>query len=171
MRVTPEGVFQGIEIGQDILPDWIVQRLHYFGEQLGNEYSQAGYRGYYEVDCVCTKAGKLLMTESIVRRTGGTHVYKVLSQISGGDETPQPFIVSNNTYQIPTSTTPTFSQVYTQLAPILFSPDSKTGVIIASASILKQGKLSYIAVGNSKSHTVEIESQLVTLLKDLQQLQ
>ena len=50
---------------------------------MGEQYAKAGYRGYYDVDFIAGRGGELFITESNVRRTGGTHVYAVASRLFG----------------------------------------------------------------------------------------
>lgn len=163
MRVSDTGVFKGIEIFHTALPSTITKPLVAHGTVLGNIYSQAGYRGYYDVDCVYTKQKQLLITESNVRRTGGTHVYHTAKQLVGEKFLRQRYILSHNSYVLPTRAH-TFSDVFNRLQPILFSAATKEGLIIASANVLRQNNFAYIIFGKDRKTAMEIELRMEELL-------
>lgn len=165
LRVTKEGVFKGIEIGPNIFPKAILNRILVFGKEIGKALSQSGYRGYFDIDCVYTKTGKLFLAESNVRRTGGTHVYHAAHQLLGRNSQKHAFILSNNTYALPAEKTFTFSQTQDSLEPLLFSRKKKEGVILVAANILKQNKLSYIVIGKDKKSALAIETKMEKLLE------
>jgi hypothetical protein len=165
MRVTPAGVFKGIEIGPNILPQEVVDRLLMYGQKLGEIYAQAGYQGYFDVDCVYTQDKQLLMTESNVRRTGGTHVFHAAQQLVGAGFMDSTFILSNNTYALPAGRFKTFKQIHDRLQPILFTTDQPQGVVIAAANPLKQDKFSYIIIGENQAQALACEQKMEELLQ------
>jgi len=167
MRVTSAGVFKGIEINQDILPPAIMKRLLTFGQKLGEEYAQAGYRGYFDIDCVSTSDGKLLMTESNVRRTGGTHLYHTSLQLVGPDFMQKTYVFCHNLYELPTTREYAFSDIKTAIEILLFTREKGEGVVIAAANILKQQKLSYIIIGQTKKDAFAIEKKMEKILQAL----
>lgn len=166
MRVSSKGVFRGIEIHEKSVPPDVFKQLLAFGQKLGETYAQAGYRGYFDVDCVYTKNKELLMTESNIRRTGGTHVYHAALQLAGPQFMKTAYVLSNNTYVLPVTNSWTFAKIKSKLTPILFSAKTGEGVIIAAANILKQNKLSYIIIGKNKTHALATETKMEKLLVD-----
>ena len=70
--MTPDGSFRGMEIHNDVISDQIAARLVDTGFYIAEQYRAAGYRGYFDVDFVASRNGQVYVTESNVRRTGGT---------------------------------------------------------------------------------------------------
>ena len=167
MRVRPDGVFNGVEINEDCIPDRLAAQLIDTGYFIGEQYVAAGYRGYFDVDFVAAKNGQIFVTESNARRTGGTHVYKTAVELIGKDFMMDSYVLSDNAYQIPDNKKPSFEQLYALLTPILFSKKEKEGVIIASSNLLSLGMLAYIIIGKNKKRSLEIEAQMEELLTKL----
>lgn len=167
MRITPEGVFKGIEINNHILSRSIRDRLTTYGEALARVYTEAGYRGYFDVDCMYTQDKQLLITESNVRKTGGTHVYHTGTILLGPKYCEEYYLLSNNTHPLPNNTMLNFQNLLRILTPILFSSEKKEGVILASSNILKQGKLSHIIVGKNKEAAYAYEAEMERLLQQV----
>lgn len=166
MRVTEEGMFKGIEVHRSILSKKITNQLTEIGEKLGQQYLQDGYRGYFDVDCVSTKNGELLLTESNVRRTGGTHVYHAVYELCGEDFMDDFFVVSNNIYKLPHPIA-SFKKLHHTLEPLLFSREKKEGVVIVSANLLKQDCFGYIIIGKNKKRTMAIETEMEKRLTEV----
>jgi hypothetical protein len=167
MRIRPNGVFNGVEINEDCLPDRLSTRLIDTGYFIGEQYAAAGYRGYFDVDFVAAKYGQIFVTESNARRTGGTHVYKTAVELIGKDFMMDSYVLSDNAYQLPNTSKPTFEEMHTLLMPVLYSKRGKEGVIIVSSNLLSQGTLAYIIIGKNKKRALEIEVQMEDLLKKL----
>ncbi|MDQ5951667.1 MAG: hypothetical protein QG639_948 [Patescibacteria group bacterium] len=165
MRITAEGVFKGVEINNHVFDEAITNRLIHYGESLGEVYKKAGYRGYFDVDCMYTKDQQLLITESNVRKTGGTHVYHTGTLLLGPNYCEDYYLLSNNSHPLSEGKKYTFKDLLDRLKPILFSKDKKEGVILASSNILKQGKLSHIIIGKNKQTAYEYEAEMERLLQ------
>ena len=167
LRVLPTGVFKGIEINQDVVSDRVQARIIDTGFFIAEQYAQAGYRGYFDVDFVAARNGEVYVTESNTRRTGGTHVYKTAVELLGKDFMFDSYVLSNNAYALPASIKPTFAGVHQALSPLLFSKTAKEGVIIISSNLLSQSNLAYIIIGANKRRALEIETKMEELLKKL----
>lgn len=165
MRVTRQGVFKGMEIFSDVLSDRIEAQITDTGFFLGEQLSREGYRGHYDVDFIAAKNGELYVTESNVRRTGGTHVYYTALALFGKNFMHETFILSNNIFDIEDPKITTFEKLYERLEPILFNPQTRDGVIIVSANLLSQRKFGYIIFGTNESRALEIEQQMEQLLR------
>lgn len=166
LRVTKDGVFQGIEINQDIVTDRVSARIIDTGFFVAEQYSAAGYRGYFDIDFAAAKNGEIYVTESNTRRTGGTHAYKAGELLIGKDFMKDSYILSDNALTLPDHIS-TFTKVYDALGPVLFDKKTKEGVVIASANLIRQHRLAYVIFGNNKSRALEIEAQTKELLKKL----
>jgi hypothetical protein len=164
LRVSKEGIFQGVEMNEDVITGRLQASITDLGFFIGEQYAAAGYRGYYDVDLVCAKNGKIYVNESNVRRTGGSYVHKAALRLIGKDFLTDSYVLSNNTYRVPSPQVLAFTQIHEVLSPLLFSRKTKEGVIIASANRLRHGVLSYIIFGNTKKRALEIESRMKDLL-------
>jgi len=165
MRLTPQGVFQGVEIHNSVFSDRIGAQLVDTGFFIAERYASAGYRGYFDVDFIAGKNGTLYVTESNVRRTGGTHVYNTALKLFGRDFMYLTYILSNN-YALPQGVEfSTFTQMTDRLAPVLFNKEAREGVLVVSENLLlRQRVLLYIVFGSTKKRAVEIEEQMMGLL-------
>ncbi len=164
MRVTKDGVFKGMEINDDVISDRIETQIMDTGFFVGEKYSQAGYRGYFDIDFVAAKNGKVFVTESNVRRTGATHVYHTAAKLFGKDFLYDTYIFSRNTYPLKSKKSYSFTKILKTLSPILWDKKKKEGVIIISENLLKQNKLAYVIFGNNKKRALAIENKLEELL-------
>ncbi len=167
LRVTKNGVFQGVEINEDVMNDRLMTRIMDMGFFIGEQYAANGYRGYYDVDLVAAKNGELYVSESNTRRTGGTHVYKTAFKLIGKDFLNDAYVLSDNTWQLPKGARPSLTQLLKHLQPVLFDKKTKEGMVIASANLLSQGQLAYIIFGQNEKHALEIEAKAHRLLAKL----
>ncbi len=164
MRVSADGIFKGVEIHEKAIPEDILSRLLIYGEHLGKEYVKAGYRGYFDVDCIYTKDKKLFIAESNVRRTGATHVYHAAVNLLGERFMYNSYVLSNNKYALPLGVKLSFSSLYKKLEPILYNKQSKEGLVLASANGLKHGLFGYIIFGKDFGSAHDIENEMERLL-------
>lgn len=164
MRVTSDGVFLGMEIHNDAISEQVAARMVDTGFFIGEQYRAAGYRGYYDVDFVASKNGQLYVTESNVRRTGGTHVFATAERLFGKDFMYLTYILSNNAYALRQDKTYTFNEMLTILQPILFNKQTREGLIIISENLLSYHQLGYIIFGKTEKRAREIEEKMIQLL-------
>ncbi len=166
LRVTKDGVFQGVEINDDVMNDRLMSRIMDMGFFIGEKYAANGYRGYYDVDLAAAKNGKLYVSESNTRRTGGTHVYKTALKLIGKEFLIDSYVLSDNSWQLPEGVDLNFSKLLQILQPVLFDKQNQEGMVIASANMLEQKRLTYIVFGKNKKRALEIEAKAQALLVD-----
>lgn len=164
MRVTRQGVYQGMEISNDCLSDKLAARVMDTGFYLGEQLAKEGYRGHFDVDFIAAKNGDLFVTESNVRRTGGTHVYYASLALFGKDFLYETYSLHNNFYQIPGTPQLTFEQLHARLSQILFDKQHQEGLVFTTANFLRQGVFGYIIFGKNKKRALEIEQRMANLL-------
>jgi hypothetical protein len=167
MRVDKDGVYKGQEIHESVLSERVAARVIDTGFFIGEQYAQAGYRGYFDVDFAAAKNGEMYVTESNARRTGGTHMYKAAVELIGKVFMTDSYTLSNNDYSLPENLKPSFDQVLDVLTPVLFDKKTKEGVVLASSNLLEQSKFAYIVFGKSEKRSLEIEVRMEELLKKL----
>lgn len=164
MRVD-RGVFAGVEICADLLPRQVLDQMHEVGQRLGGLYAQRGYRGYFDVDFMAAMSGRLYISESNVRRTGGTWVIMVAKRLFGTDYLMNRCYVTNM-IDLPIGPKWDFANVLNKLKPILINRETgrDSGVILASANLISRGKLNYMIVAKNRIEAVQIENKIKILL-------
>jgi hypothetical protein len=165
LRVTREGVFKGIEIHNNVIPERQAAQLVDTGFFIAERYVAAGYRGYFDVDYVAGKNGKLYVTESNVRRTGGTHVYQVAEELFGKDFMYTTYVLSNNLYPYTAAGIKTFADALDVLKPVLFDKKTREGVVLVSENVISSRHLAYIIFGRTEKRALEIELEMEKLLR------
>lgn len=165
IRVTKDGVFHGVEINKDVINDRINTRLIDTGYYVGEQLSAAGYRGSYDLDFIAGRNNQIYVTESNVRRTGGTFSYEATSLLIGKNFMIDAYTLTNTAYQLSFSRPITFIALFERLKSILYNHQNKEGVVIASANLLAQNKLAYIIFGKNKKRALFIEDTLHQLLR------
>jgi hypothetical protein len=160
MRVSREGIFQGVAINDDVISDQIEAQMIDTGFYIGEQYSKNGYRGYFDVDFIMAKNNRVYANESNVRRTGGTHVYETAARLFGKDFLYDVFILSRNTYPLPAEKKYSFGQIKELLTPILYDKKTKEGLVLISENLLAQNKLAYIIFAKNKKRAEELESRI-----------
>lgn len=164
MRMNDKGSFHGVEIHNDVISDQAAARLVDTGFFIAEQYRAAGYHGFFDVDFIAAKNGQLYVTESNVRRTGGTHVYAVAEQLFGKDFMYLTYILSNNSYELPPEKIYTLQGILESLQTILYTKERREGLIIISENLLAYKLLGFIIFAPNKKRAYEIEATMETLL-------
>ncbi len=165
MRVNAHGEFKGVEIGKGAMKPADEKKLEIYGKRLGSMYTETGYIGYFDVDCLAAKDGTIFVSESNVRRTGGTHVYLCAVDLFGKKFASKTYALSNNLYVIQDKKPRTFLQLEKTLQPILFSSSTNEGVLIVAANLLHRGVFGYIIFAQNKKKAYSIEEKMERLLE------
>lgn len=167
LRVTKDGIFQGTEIGDEIISQRYLARLIDLGFYVGEQYASEGYRGYFDVDFIAGKNYKIYVSESNTRRTGGTHAYKTALKLAGKDFLDDVYIIHENVYKLDSKINISFRDLLNNMNDILFNQNTKEGVVFPSANLLKQNRLSYIVIGKNEKRAIEIEEDMKYKLEEM----
>ncbi|MFC9292742.1 GNAT family N-acetyltransferase [Streptomyces sp. NPDC057011] len=76
-----EGGYRGATVGPGVVPESAQQPLAAFGAAVGRELAAAGYRGWFDVDVVMDRAGRLAPTEANLRLTGPSIAFMVAARL------------------------------------------------------------------------------------------
>jgi len=164
--VTKAGVFQGMEIGEDVVSERTMVGIIDFGYFIGEQYSKSGYRGYYDVDMIAAKNGKVFVSESNTRRTGATHAFKALTKLINKDFMDDYYAITHNAHPLKPNVAPmSFAQVLALTDDLLLKKGKKKGVVITSANILHQQAVGYVVCAEEKKEALAIRDELVKRLK------
>ena len=160
MRVTPEGVFRGIEIGKGAVSPELEKILAFSGEKWGNYLVTLGYQGYFEIDFVAGTDKKVYPIEANLRRTGGTHVFETTKKLLG-ETWKDHYIVAKNIH--PGIKTKNYSEVKKIAGKLFYDKTSQEGVIVTVTTFMPEGKIGYMVIGPTKERTLEIETEFVSM--------
>lgn len=162
MRVTREGVFKGVEIGKGVAPKAMEELLYKWGIMWGEYLKNAGYRGFYDMDCIAGTDNKIWPLESNTRRTGGTHLYELGVRLFGKDFAENNYVAGNNIAEAPKFYNKNFETLKTELGDLFYPmKGKKEGVIVTVCSLLVEGKIGYGVVGADKKRVEEVEKEFL----------
>ena len=162
MRVTREGVFQGVEIHSEAVPHEVNQMMISAGRYAAEAYAKFGYRGYFDIDFHAAQDGMLYVGESNVRRTGGTHVFH-LGQHLLGCRLNECCVLAANSRPLPGNAL-TFAEARAVLTPIAYDAAQQTGLVLCSALKFRQAQIAFVIIGRDREHAIEIEQRMERLL-------
>lgn len=166
LRVTKAGIFQGTEIGDEIMSERYLARLIDLGFYIGERYASEGYRGYFDVDLIAGKNYKIYVSESNTRRTGGTHAYKTALKLCGKEDFDDKYIIHENVFQFDNKLNINFQRLINIMGPVLFNRKSKSGVVFPSSYLLSMHKLSYIIIADTEREARDYEIKMKDILQN-----
>jgi len=165
MKVTPKGVFYGVDINKDVLNERTAARIIDTGYFIAEQYANAGYRGHFDIDMIAAKNNHIYVCESNTRNTGGTDIYKISQKLIGKDFANNTYVLSRG-YRLETQKPLSFEIIMNFIGPLLFSPQTKEGIVLNKATDLEKKKLTYTIYGKNKKRTYEIEDKMILLLEE-----
>jgi len=163
--VTKDGVFLGIDMHEDIMNDRISTMIVDTGYFVAEQFSLNGYRGHFDIDMIATKNNKIFVCETNTRNTGGTDTYKLALGLIGKDFMSDRYTLSRTHYRLKKAMR--FEEILMHLKPLLYSRDTKEGLIINSESRLKQQELIYTIFGKNKKKAYALETEMFNILNSL----
>lgn len=165
MRVTREGHFRGVEIGSEVFNEETERKVRRIAKEIGEEFSEFGYRGFFEVDMQAGLDGEIYCLEANMRRTGGTHVFEGMKRLFGNGCFDKKYFVSNNWLEYASLQNLDYLKLKEKLKSIWFPMGGeKIGFLPTIINALFTGHLGYIIIGDSKKQAEEIEGKLKELL-------
>ncbi len=162
MRVSADGVFQGVEMGKGAVPERITKLLTTTGKRFGNLLKRYGYQGYFETDWVYGKDNVSYPIEANLRQTGGTHVFKLCRQLLGPAVFKNYYVVADNFHPVKNSN---YQRAKKQVTDLLFPiRGQKEGVVLTIVGCLPKGRIGYVVIAGGQKRTKEIEKKLLKRL-------
>ena len=162
MRVSDKGIFQGIELGKEAVPNDIDRILKKSAAEFGKLLKDFGYRGFYEIDFVSDKDRNIFPIEANLRRTGGTHSYEFGKYLLGNDFLNKFYMIVNNFVKVEGCKGKTYREIK-EIAQTLFYPvlGKQEGVVVTITNLLIQGFIGYIVIAESKNRAIELEKDFI----------
>ena len=165
MMVTKEGKYYGLDIHEDVINERTAARIIDTGYYIAEQYSEAGYRGHFDIDMIASNNKHIYVGESNTRNTGGTDIYKLVYDLYGEDFMSDVYVLNRNNYKFNNQETVNFRKIMDALKPILYDKKKKEGVILSSASSLESNQLMYTLLGKNKKRAYELQDNFYELLK------
>ncbi|MCX6816526.1 MAG: hypothetical protein NTZ93_01495 [Candidatus Beckwithbacteria bacterium] len=166
-KVTPKGVYYGLDIGDNVLNDRLTARIIDTGYYIAEKYSAAGYRGHFDVDMMVARNGQVYVNESNTRNTGGTDIYRIVRKLLGKDFADSVHVLTRGKSNLPKNIQLTFPQILKKCAHLLYNHKKHEGLIINSENSLTEGKIVYTTIAKLKSKAIKYEADLLKILEDL----
>lgn len=152
MRIDNNGVFKGVELGKEAVPEKVSNLLEKTGLEFGALLHKYGYRGFFETDWVYGKDDICYPIEANLRRTGGTHVYELGSRLLGKEFLKNYYVVATNS--APVQNIHNYSEFKAKTQDLF-------GIIPTIMNYLPYGKVGYVVYGQDKNEVKEIETRFL----------
>ena len=162
MIVTPEGEFYGMEMHKSVFTKSVKKRVLEMTMEIARTYKNSGFRGRFDVDML-NDGKNIYANESNTRINGGTDTYLMVKKLVGKNVFSSRYVLSSYMY-LPKNITQSFLKIKKLFSPYLFDKKTKTGLIINSESVIKDGGFSYILVGKNKKSTFLLHTTVKSIL-------
>lgn len=167
MMVTPEGKYYGLDMHEDVINERIAARIIDTGYFIAEKYSEAGYRGHFDIDLIASRNRHIYVCESNTRNTGGTDIFKLTRKLFGEDFFSDVYVLNRNDYKFNGQNSLTFEKIINALGHLSFNKKTKEGVVISSAAPIKDKQLLYTIFGKNKKRAYQIHTELLEKLSSI----
>lgn len=165
MRMTPDGVFQGVEFGSGAVEKNVQKIITKAGKHFGSRLLKFGYNGFYELDFVAGLDRNIYPIESNLRRTGGTHAVELAVKLLAPNALKENYFVTNNRILKDALFKETYQTLKSKLSSVLYPvAGKKEGVILTIVSNLSRGRLGYVVIGKNKKEAIALEEKFLSLI-------
>lgn len=154
--------FIGIKIYPQLLKSAPIQAGKTAGLRFGRALAEKGYRGYFDIDMVIDKQGRVFAVESNLRRTGGTHIHELGRSLLGKDYHQKYFLYS---LDLNLSRVFTYLEFKTFFAKDLFTSNQKPGLLLANADLLNAQVLVPVIIAKNQAMADSLQRTIITTLK------
>jgi hypothetical protein len=146
------------------LPASAERELLRAGEVFGDSLRGLGYRGVFDVDAGLTDAGQLFVTETNLRRTGGTYLDTLVRRLVG-ERYPETQVWWADAR--PAGPDLGFFDGWAALGEtgLAFSPERGRGVVLTADTMSIDRKWRYLIIAHGADEAREIETALEALLR------
>jgi len=166
LAVTDKGEYYGMDVNAEILPHRLKTRMLDTGYYIAERYAAAGYRGHFDVDMIAGKNGQLYVSETNTRNTGWTDTYKIVKKLIGSDFLNQVYVLNRDNFRLTKNRWTNLDNLLAALAPLLYLPQTRTGIIVNSENWLKNKYLLYTIIAPNKKTAYEYQEKVTALLSN-----
>lgn len=147
--------FIGVYFHKDLMKTKQMQAAKKAGFIFGRALSNLGYRGVFDIDMVIGKNGRAYAVEANLRRTGGTHLHELVSNLLGKSYWRNYYVMS---LDLQLYKAVSYLEMKEELKNHYYNPKKKSGVILGNPDMLAKKILIPILIAKTKK---EIERLLV----------
>ncbi len=159
--VTKEGHFLGITLGKESLDEKVKNRIYKSAILVGKRFWDLGYRGFFDIDFVLSKKGKIpYIIETNMRRTGGTHVYDAVKNIFGKNWEQKCFCISDNQFTYGKKIL-SAEEVLSNSNEVLYPINNKKRGIILTLINKWKPAFGFIVIGVNKKDAVSLYNKML----------
>ena len=167
MAVNRKGEYCGMEVNAATFPDWLKKKALKTGSFIAKKYAAAGYRGHFDIDMMVDKNCRLFVSETNTRNTGWTDIYRIVRKLIGPDFLNQVYVLNRENFPLTENRWTDLDKLLHDLTPWLYSPQTKTGIIINSDNFLKKKCLLYTIIASNKTTAHGYQKKMTALLRPL----
>jgi hypothetical protein len=156
------GGFLGVGIGEGVLSAPVRDTLERTSRIIGERYHALRYRGFFDIDFVAARDGKIYVVETNTRRTGGTHVYDLARHLFGDTWETDAYLISHDSLQYGNelmSVETLLKQIQSLLYPI---SSQRKGVIVTSVNAWNP-VFGYVIVASDADEGKRLQQELFSL--------
>jgi len=164
LAVTDKGEYYGMDVNESLLPKRLKTQMLTIGNRLAKQFAAAGYRGHFDIDMIAAKNGRLYVSESNTRNTGWTDIYKIVKKLIGNNWFNQVYVLNREYIRFPKNRRTNLNDLLTGLSSLLYSPQTKKGIIINSEAFLKSKHLYYTIIAPDKQSAYAYQKKMMKLL-------
>jgi hypothetical protein len=159
----PNGSFSGMAAPPVQTPPEVERELLEIGQVFGNYLHRIGFRGVYDVDTGLTPDGTLYVSETNLRRTGGTYLDLLMRRLVS--ETYLDSHVWWADARLGKGARDFFGGwAALQKAGIAFDRSAGEGILLTADTLQIDGKWRYLVIARTAERAAELESQLETIV-------
>lgn len=162
--------FYGCIAGKGLFTPEQCNKLHGFTVAIGEELSELGYRGWYDMDYILATNGNFYPTEANLRRTSMCYAIDLAKLLYGENWKDKISIRTNDKFIRENLHGITYRQLKETLSDIMYPiTETQEGVIITESMRSKfgRGKFGYLIFGDNQDRTKEIEEMLEKRLEQI----
>lgn len=159
----PGASFSGLVTPPENLDPRLERRLLDIGLEFGHYLHRIGYRGVFDVDGGITPDGALYVTETNLRRTGGTYLDSLIRRLVGEEYAHSHVWIADA--RIGRTDIPFVSAIReVEQAGLAFDDRDRVGVVLTADTVAIDGKWRYVVIARSLDEGDELEHRLETVL-------
>jgi hypothetical protein len=157
------GRFAGVAISRELESEAWYAGFKDTGLRIARHIQEMGFVGHFDLDAIVDDEGRLYLVEINARRTGGTFAHEFMLHNFGADYMSKFAVLSEN--KLGTNGVTQLDDLKRKINGLLFQADKANyGIIPTLTSMLPQGYIGYIALGDSLKAVQDLRASLISQL-------
>jgi hypothetical protein len=134
------------------------------GLTVARALQKQGYAGYFDIDCLASRDGRVYPLEMNTRRTSGTHVHEFAAHLFGSDYASTIALLSADGIRCRSGIT--LNQVLDMLRHVLYTRPRQAGILLSETTGVALGRLGCVCIGASGTEVMELMRTAVVCLNE-----